>query len=58
MPYTKDEIVPVCQILVLLLAALVACGFMKALIPLVLFMVMANLLMAIYQQTQHLKEDN
>ena len=52
-----DEIIPFCQLLVLLVAAMVACGFMGALTPLVLFMVLANLLLAIYQQVQHPKDD-
>ncbi len=45
-----DEIIPFCQIIVLLVAALVTCGFIEALSPLVLFMVLVNLVFAIYQQ--------
>ncbi len=51
-----DEIIPVCQLLVLLVAVVVACGGMKALSPLILFIVVANLLLAIYQQAQHPEE--
>ncbi len=52
-----DEIISLCQLLVLLVAVLVACGGMKDLSPLVLLMVLANLLLAIYQQVQHPEED-